>query len=369
MIIGVDGNEANVDKRVGVSFYVFQLLHYFKKNANNNLRFLIFLRQPPRDDFPSENKNFIYRIVNGPVFWTQIFLPLALKREKLAVFFSPAHYAPRFVKIPVVLTIHDLSFFRYPEDFKKTDLLKLIWWTNYSVKIAKKIIAVSQATKRDILKIYQLPEEKVKVIYNGYEKSFMNKKGRGFSKIGKNYFLYVGTLQPRKNLITLIHAFAKFSEKIADFELIIAGKKGWLYENIFKEVASLGLQDKVFFTDYVSEKQLQFLYQHAFAFVMPSLYEGFGLPLLEAMSNGCPVISSYASSLPEVGGDACLYFNPLSEDDLYKKMILLYQNKQLRKKLIDEGKKRIKLFSWKKCGSETLSLLIETANLYGNKNN
>lgn len=361
MIIGIDGNEANVVYRVGVSNYVYQLILYFKKKANKDLQFIIFLREKQLSDLPRENKYFRYKIIKGPFLWTQVFLPLALTKEKLDLFFSPAHYAPRWTKIPIVLTIHDLSFFRYPEDFKKSDLAKLIWWTNYSVKIAKKIIAVSNTTKKDILKIYHLPEEKIKVIYNGFEKNLSKEKKTTVEKIGKNYFLYVGTLQPRKNLLTLIRAFYKFNKKFPDFELVLAGKKGWMYEDLFKEVSNLGLQEKVFFTDYVSEKQLEFLYKHAFAFVMPSLYEGFGLPLLEAMSYGCPVISSFSSSLPEVGGEACLYFNPQSEDDLFEKMEELYKNNDLRKQLIKKGKQRVKLFSWEKCGKETLELLIETA--------
>lgn len=361
MIIGIDGNEANVATRVGVSFYVFQLLFYFKSKATKDLQFLIYLRQKPRADLPSANKYFRYRVIPGPFFWTQIFLPLSLRHEPLDVFFAPAHYAPRGIKVPLVLTIHDLSFFRYPEDFRKRDLLKLIWWTNYSVKAAKKIIAVSQTTKKDILKIYHLPEEKVVVIYNGFGKPSLKEGKKLSKKIDKNYFLYVGTLQPRKNLLTLIRAFYKFNSYFPNFELIIAGKKGWMYENLFKEVVNLGLQDKVYFTDYISEKQLEFLYKHAFAFVLPSLYEGFGFPILEAMSYGCPVIASFSSSLPEIGGKGCLYFNPQSEDDLFEKMKQIYKDNHLRNTLIKEGKKRIKLFSWKKCGQETLNLLIEVA--------
>lgn len=366
MIIGVDGNEANVDYRVGVSNYTYQLLLYFKKKANENLQFIVFLKEKNEPDMPKENKFFRYQIIPAKFLWSQIFLPLSLLKIKLDLFFSPAHYAPRFVKIPYVVTIHDLSFFRYPEDFRKRDLLKLIFWTNYSIKQAKKIIAVSQTTKKDIMKIYQIPEEKVKVIYNGYEKS-RSRTGHWLSNIPKKYFLYVGTLQPRKNLSTLVNAFNFFQKKFPQFELVIAGKKGWLYDNLFKQVSDLGLTEKVFFTGYISNKQLEFLYRHAFAFVLPSLYEGFGIPILEAMSFNCPVISAYSSSLPEIGADACLYFNPLDEKDLAEKMELLLKNNQLRKDLIKKGKKRIKEFSWIKCAQETLALLIESAKKNGDQ--
>ncbi len=360
IIIGVDGNEANVSMRVGVSNYTYQLLSYFKKKANDQLRFLIFLREKPKKDLPRNNQYFRYQVVWGKFLWSQIFLPLALQRKKLDVFFSPAHYLPRYINVPSVVTIHDLSFYRYPEDFRKIDLFKLINGTNYSIKKATRVIAVSQATKNDILKIYRLSEEKVKVIYNGFEKSKL-KWGKTLRKVPKNYFLYVGTLQPRKNILTLIHAFNEIQKKYENFELIIAGKKGWMYDSLFQEVLNLGLSRKVFFTDYVTDKQLIFLYRHAFAFIMPSLYEGFGIPILEAMSYGCSVVSSYASSLPEVGGDACLYFNPLDTKDLVKKMEQLINDKTLRIELIKKGKERIKLFSWKKCALETLNLLLDVA--------
>ncbi len=358
--IGVDGNEANVSFRVGVSHYTYQLLSYFKKKANDRLRFFIFLRERPQKDLPKSNQYFQYQVVWGKFLWSQFFLPLKLMKKKLDVFFTPAHYLPRFINIPSVVTIHDLSFFRYPEDFRKIDLFKLINGTNYSIKKATRVIAVSQATKNDILKIYRLPKEKVKVIYNGFEKSKL-KWGKTLRKVPKNYFLYVGTLQPRKNLFTLIHAFNAIQKKYENFELIIAGKKGWMYDSLFQEVLNLGLSRKVFFTDYVTDKQLIFLYRHAYAFIMPSLYEGFGIPILEAMSYGCPVISSYTSSLPEVGGDACLYFNPSDTNDLKKKMDQLINDKRLRNELIKKGKKRIKIFSWTKCAKETLDFLIDVA--------
>jgi len=144
--------------------------------------------------------------------------------------------------------------------------------------------------------------------------------------------------------------------------LIIAGKKGWLYQKIFEEVENLGIEDKVFFTDYVTDHQLVYLYQNAFCLVIPSFYEGFGLPVLEAMSFNCPVLASFSSSLPEVGGEACLYFNPEDINDLTEKLIKLNNDLLLRKKLIKNGKERIKLFSWDKCGQETLQILKEVVN-------
>lgn len=370
MIIGLDGNEANTKERVGVSVYTLKIVEYLQKNADKNNQFIIFLKNKPQEDLPSENKYFKYKIVLGSFFWSQIFLPLALYFQKLSdeqinIFFSPAHYSPRFCPYPTVVTVHDLSYFYYPDEFLKKDLYQLTNWTKYSVEKAKKIIVVSKTTKKDLIKFYHIPEEKIEVVYNGYEKNISAteiKKLRNWSVRENEYVLYVGTIQPRKNITTLIEAFSKFQQKYPKLKLIITGKKGWLYEKIFQRVVDLGLEKEVYFTDFISDQQLAFLYQNAFCFVLPSFYEGFGIPLLEAMGYSCPIISSFNSALPEVGGDACLYFDPGSEKDLLDKLITLKENKILRNELIKKGRERVKLFSWKKCAEETLKVIINSAN-------
>jgi len=369
MIIGIDGNEANVSRKVGVSVYTYELICGFKKIANKDLQFNIYLRNNPLPDLPSENKYFRYQLVWGKFLWSQIFLPLNLFfKRQTDVFFSPAHYVPRYYSKPLIVTIHDLSYFYYPDEFLKKDLYKLQNWTKHALLKAKKIIAVSKATKKDIVKFYKIPDDRIEVIYNGYQKtqisnaeSQMSKKNgsteiKNFNLI-KKYILFVGTLQPRKNIITLIKAFKKFYASHQEFKLIIAGRKGWLYDEIYDQVNQIGLKNEVIFTDYISDKELIELYKKAFCFIMPSFYEGFGIPILEAMSFNCPVIASFASSLPEIGGDACLYFNPNDENDLLDKINNLLENESLRNELINKGKERIKLFSWKSCVEKTLAVI------------
>src|SRR3989344_7936592 len=176
MIIGIDGNEANVSEKVGVSIYTLKLLEYFEKKATINQQFVVFLKNKPNIDLPPENEFYKYAVIRGNLLWSQTFLPLELYKrkalgQKIQVFFSPAHYIPRFCPIPTVVTIHDLSYFYYPDEFLKKDLYQLKNWTKYSVEKARKIIAVSNTTKKDLIKFYNLPEEKIEVIYNGYEKS------------------------------------------------------------------------------------------------------------------------------------------------------------------------------------------------------
>jgi len=364
MIIGIDGNEANVEERVGVSVYILNLLTHFKKHARSALRFKIYLRSQPMKDMPQENSYFTYEIVPGRFLWSQIFLPIRLYQKKeINVFFSPAHYGPRFLPVPLVVTIHDLSYLYYPDEFLKKDLYQLKNWTKYSIEKAKNIIAVSNTTKKDLMNLYQVPDKKVEVIYNGFEKvkSSVIPKLK-IKETAKPYLLYVGTLQPRKNIGTLLKAFYKFNQIYPEYELIVAGKKGWLYEKIFEQAADLGLEDKVFFTDYISDYQLIYLYENAFCLVMPSLYEGFGIPILEAMSFNCPVLSSFASSLPEVGGEACFYFDPLNVNELVEKLLKLKNSQQFREELIKKGKERVKQFSWKKCAEKTLAVIMSSVN-------
>jgi len=359
MIIGIDGNEANVENRVGVSVYALMVLKYFSKWADEKTRFKVFLRIPPRRDMPKENQYFKYEIVGGKFLWSQIFLPYRLFSKKdISVFFSPAHYLPRFCPVPQVVTIHDLSYLVFPNDFLKKDLYKLRSWTRYSIERANRIIAVSKTTKKDIVNHYQIPESRIETIYNGYEKPYLLVEEKlKLNIINNPYILYVGTLQPRKNIGALIEAFSRFKYLHPDFKLVIAGRKGWMYKSIYQKSTELGLEDDIYFSDYISDNQLIFLYQNAFCFVLPSFYEGFGIPLLEAMNYSCPVISSYSSSLPEIAGEAALYFDPRNPFDLAEKMTELEKNPRLRKKLIKEGKKRIKQFSWEKCARTTLETI------------
>lgn len=377
MHIGIDGNEANVDKQVGVSVYTLNLLQYFQTHADQETQFTIFLKHPPCPFMPEQTEHFRYAVVPGKILWSQVFLPIHLNlKRNIDVFFSPAHYAPRLCPTPLVVTIHDLSYVYYPQEFLKKDLYKLQNWTRYSVMQAAEIITVSKTTKKDVLSYYPVDKKHVHVVYNGFEKRNTKKEDKQPAKelleqyeLKKNqYVYYVGTLQPRKNIILLIQAFAQFHKDNPAFKLVITGKKGWLYEEILSESENLGIQENVCFTDYIPDEGVTTLYQNAFCFVLPSLYEGFGIPVLEAMANGCPVIASFASSLPEIGGEACLYFNPHDAKDLQDKLNLLKSDSTLRSDLIKKGKKRTQDFSWETCGRETLELLRKTIDETTHKN-
>jgi glycosyltransferase involved in cell wall biosynthesis len=377
MIIGIDGNEANVEKRVGISEYAFQLLSHFAETKQKNIKFMVYLKDKPLAHLPPKNDNWHYNVFGPKKLWTQFALPfsLYLTAKKPDVFLSLTHYAPRFSPVPTVVSVMDLSYLYFPEMFTKADLLQLRSWTAYSVKKAKKVLTISNSSRDDIIKEYNLSQEKVVVTHLGIKDAisltphiYSMTTLKAKYTISDNYILFVGTLQPRKNIVRLIKAFAKVvkSEKSPkDLQLVIVGRKGWLYEEILEAPKELGIEDKVKFLENVEDEELPLFYKNALCYVLPSLYEGFGLPVLEAMQQGCPVITSNVSSLPEAGGDAALYVDPENVGDIADKIIQLIKNDKLRKELIEKGREQVKRFSWEKTAKETLAVLEEVAKKQG----
>lgn len=371
MIIGIDGNEANVAKRVGISEYAYQLLLQFSSSTfkDKKIKFVVYLKDEPMSHLPKEGKNWSYRVLKPGKLWTQWRLPLDLflHRPKPDVFFSMTHYAPRFSSVPTVVSVMDVAYERFPELFNQSDLYQLRNWTAYSVKQAKKVVTISNSSKDDIIKSYDTPSAKVEVIYPGI-KHIASLEPRVFGMnqlqskyhIADNFILFVGTLQPRKNIARLIEAFAKVNNEKA-LDLVIIGKKGWQYEEILAAPEKFAVSDRVKFLEGINDDELSMFYKHAVCYVLPSLYEGFGLPVVEAMQRGCPVITSNISSMPEAGGEAALYVDPENVDDIAEKISLLVTDKKLREELIEKGKKQVKKFSWEKAAKETLDVLQEVA--------
>ena len=375
MLIAVDGYEASADNRVGVGRFEVELLKgLYSVDEKNSYR--IYTPRAPKPDLPRTSKHWKYRIASFNRLWSQAALPFytMIDRPKPDVFFSPVHYAPRFITIPLVLGIMDLSFLFFPDMFRSRDLFKLKQWTMYSVKKAKRIIAISQSTKNDILKKYHISPDKVTVIYPGITNYEITKLNTTYSKIAQkfgivgDYILYVGTLQPRKNIVRLIEAFELVSKRQTAngkrlLQLVIVGKKGWLYDTIFAKVKDLGIEDRVIFTGFVPDEELPVLYAHATCFCLVSLYEGFGFPVLEAMKEGTPVVASNVSSLPELVADAGILVNPEDVTDIAHGIIdVLKMKDEDRMKLITRGKKQAAKFTWGKTARETLNVLEEVGN-------
>ncbi len=376
MKIGINSYEAVVPRfghnkktglpnRVGSSEFCFQLLSKLAKLDTVN-EYSVFLPVEPSSDMPKETEKWKYVVFHSKKLWTLLGLSNKLKSYKLDVFFSPTHYLPLYTSSPSVISIFDVSYLYFPNLFKKKDLYQLKLWGGYSIKKAKKIITISNSSKNDIIKMYKVNPDKVTVIYPGIKQVLsikekvlsMDELNKRFG-IDNKYILFVGTLQPRKNIVRLIEAFAKLKEK--DLNLVIVGKKGWQFEGVLNAPKKYNVEDRVKFLDSVSDEDLPGFYKNALCFCLPSLYEGFGLPILEAMQYGCPIATSSVSSLPEAGGDAAVYFDPENVEDIKKSLESIIQNSELRDKLIKKGYEQIKKFSWEKTARKTLRILEDVA--------
>lgn len=363
--IWIDGYEANVPQRLGSGQVAFNLICQIEKIDHNN-NYTVLLPNKPMDDLPKERDGFKYKIIKPNKLWTRIALPLALlkSKEKPDLFFSPTHYLPRFFPVKKIMTVFDLSFLLFPKMFKKPDLWKLINWTEYSVSVADEIITISQNSKKDIIKEYKFNKDKITVALPGFDDQIFKpvhnqlKVNQLLEKyhLPEEYIIFIGTLQPRKNLLKLFQAVSR----IEGLNLVVVGKysgqgrEAWLFEQILEAPKKLGIAERVFFTNFVPDEELPYLLSEAEVFVLPSLYEGFGIPVVEAMASGTPVIVSNVSSLPEVVGEAGILVNPESVDQLEQAIRLLTTDKKIRDKYAKKGLLRAKKFSWKKMAQEVV---------------
>jgi len=379
MLIGIDGNEANVEEKVGSNVYAFNLLHQLSGfvSKRSDIKFRTYLKSRPVANMPLKNPAWNYRVFGPGKAWTQWRLPLQLYFEKFTysapdVFFSPGHYAPRKSPVKSVITIMDLAFLHYPHEFLEKDLKQLTQWTEYSVRQSAHIFTISQYSKDDIVNTYKVDPEKVTVTYPGFDMRLdKSPSDNSFQSLQKQYgitmpyFIFIGTIQPRKNLERLFEAFAhiKQLDKFKNHLLVCVGKKGWLYESIMLKARDLNLVDSVIFTGYLSEFEKHELLRYSLALVMPSLFEGFGIPVLEALSLGVPVIVSRNSSLPEVAGLQSMYIeNPTSIIEIEKSLVRMIELPiNQRMEMIAEGKKQAKRFSWSSCAEVTLQKLTDLA--------
>ncbi len=358
MKIVIDGYEANVLQRLGSSQVAFELLRGFERIDKKN-EYIILLPSPPLGDLPKAREGFKYKILKPEKLWTRIALPLYLytTKPKPDIFFSPTHYIPRFSPVKRIAIVFDLSFLHFPETFEKGDLWKLKNWTKFSVENADHIITISNFSKIDIIGQYKISKDKITVAHPGYNKEIFHpqdpakiKKSLKKYRLDEPYIIYIGTIQPRKNLIRLFEAVSR----IDGLNLVVVGKssgegrQGWKYEEILDSPAKLGIKERVVFIGFVPTEDLPYLISGSEALIQPSLWEGFGIPVLEAMACGTPVIVSNVSSFPEVVEGAGILIDPYSLDQIEQAIRTITSDKKLRQKYSRLGLERAKQFSWDK---------------------
>ncbi|MBN1593226.1 MAG: glycosyltransferase [Candidatus Coatesbacteria bacterium] len=378
MHIAIDARRIS-DRHAGMGVYTFNLLRAMEKIDTRN-QYTIFHNPLKTNKIDFKNPNFSKYVTPITIenhlvgdFWRNFYLPHRLRSDGTDVFHDPGYFLPIVSGgYKSVVTVHDLVVYTFPQ----TNSKKYFWYMRQMTKIgvqkADLIIALSFHTKEDLIRILKVPESKVRVVYsatNEYLKPVTDPAEIAAARekfgIDGPYILCVNTIEPRKNLPRLLSAYHLLkTEMKLEHKLVVCGMFGWLYGDVFTTIRELGLEDSIIFTSYVKDEDLPRLYSGADLFVFPSLYEGFGLPALEAMACGAPVITSSSSSLPEIVGDAAIMINPYSIDELAEAMFGVLTDKKLRDRMRRDGLARASLFSWEKTASHTLSIYEE---LYATK--
>lgn len=373
MIIGIDASRAFGGDRTGTENYSYHLITQMVRLPEaKSHTFVLFTR--PNAVIPDSvrQKNVVIQPIKFRYLWTQVGLAwMTWRTTGMQVLWVPAHTLPVWRKpgIKTVVTIHGLEYEWLPEYRNLLQKWYLPLSTMYAASQSDRLIAVSQFTKNQLVKRLHTTSKKINVVHEGVGESEAV-SGDGvkamldkYDLAKKKYILFVGSIQPRKNLVELVHAFSLFSRDNPDYKLVVSGGVGWLSEEIMQSPGKYQVSEKVIFTGRVGDQDLDDLYQAAFCYVQPSITEGFGLPVLEAMQHGIPVVSSDGGALPEVVGDAGIIVPVQSRmfaSELAHAISGLVSNKLKYQKLVIAGKRRVSEFNWVKAAQTTLNILLTT---------
>jgi glycosyltransferase involved in cell wall biosynthesis len=347
----------------GINGYILQLLRHLPE-ADPGLAFTAYYHdevfRPPAGVTGSRSR-WDTRNPWRRIAWEQMRLPLLARGQDLL--HGLAFAGPLASTCPTVVTVHDLSFMRFPAAFRPFNRIYLKWITRLSTRGAARVIAVSESTRQDVIGFCGVPDSRVTVVPNGVTEDFSPASPaevaafRAARDLPERFVLYLGTLEPRKNLARLVDAYADWQQPAGrPVKLVIAGARGWYYEEIFARVAERKITGDVLFAGFVPAEELPWWYRSAELFIYPSLFEGFGLPVLEAMASGTPVITSTTSSLPEVAGDAALLVNPLDTSALTAAIDQVMSTPQCAAQLRAMGLQRAASFSWQQTACATARL-------------
>ena len=383
MRIGIDARAIlNPEKgeAIGVGHYTYQLIRHLLEIDKENEYVLFFdfrVREKDIKKFTKPNVKIKFYPFSDykkylPGAYNEILGRATLAHEKLDVIHStsPISRIPSGYRGKMVVTVNDLAVYKVPDVFPKFKKTKIKATTNLMVGKADKIIAVSDSIKNDLESIFKCPAEKIKVIHSGFDKRLFAESKLSREKVlekygipdDEKYILFLGTIEPVKNITRLLEAFKIFKEKCrkkngkCQYKLVLAGKNGWLASEYNQIVKDFGLEDDVIFTGYIIGDELVSLFKNADFFVMPSLYEGFGMTILEAFATSTPAIVSNVSSVPGVAGDGAYKVDPIDTVGIAEAMFEFATDENLKNEFREKGKKQLERFDWEKCARETLEL-------------
>lgn len=359
MLIGIDASRTVRENRTGTENYALHLTRAVT-TQNNAHEFRLYFNTPPPEELFPRTPRSDYRVMPWPRLWTHLRLSLELMLHPPDVLFVPSHVLPIVCPVPGVVTVHDLGYLIYPEAHRRFDRWYLDWTTRRHARVAAHLLADSEATRQDLIRHYNADPERITVVYPGLDPAFHPIEDphllagvRSRYGIVSDYVIHVGTLHPRKNVGRLLDAFERLRH--SQLQLVLAGNPGWLSEDLVARARSMGARVRL--TGHVAQADLPALLSGAQALVMPSLYEGFGFPVLEAMACGTPVVASDASSLPEVAGDAALLVDPHDTDALAEALERTLTDDDLRDALRRQGIEQAQKFTWQRAAQQTLAVL------------
>jgi len=365
--IGIDASRAFVEKPTGVEIYSTELLkslRNLKESENHNF---ILYHKGNLDNNYEFPPNFNLKKINGERFWTIFSLSKEMFLNSPDFLFVPSHTFPFFAPEPSAITIHDCGWKHFPESYPLKERIYLDQTTKIAVKKASIIFADSNFTKKDLMKFYGAKEEKVKVVYLGFQSSLRKESDKiiisetlkRFSIKTGSYITVVGRVDKKKNFEYALKSFNEVSKEFPDLKLVFVGSMGLGSDNFWDLAKKIGIAGKVVITNYITSRDLSIILSNSLFLFHPSLFEGFGMTILEAFHLGVPVCCSNTSSLPEIAGNSALYFDPFIIDDGVEKMRKLINDEKLRKTLVKEGEWQVKLFSWERCARETFEEIFK----------
>jgi glycosyltransferase involved in cell wall biosynthesis len=373
MRIAINTRFANYGYVEGYGRFTAEMSHRIAMSCPQDSFIFVHDRPPSADVKDPEN---VKRFTIGPParhpllwkYWYDVRVPLLLKRQRADIFFSPDGICSLTTRVPQLLAIHDLAFLHHPETMPRLQQRFYAGYTPRFIEKASRILTVSEFSRQDIIRHYPAAKGKVDVVPNAADPSFLPVSAEQaydwkevFSE-GREYFLCLGSIHPRKNLINLLKAFSIFKKRQrTNMLLVIAGRKAWKHDEFTRALSGFKYRHDVRLTGYVPRHQLQILLGSAYALVYPSLWEGFGMPVLEAMQSGIPVLWSDNTSMPEVAGDAALYFDPLQPEQMASQMSLVFKDERERSRRILLGLERAKAFDWERSARLVREIIAGTA--------
>ncbi|MGB6420537.1 MAG: glycosyltransferase family 1 protein [Anaerolineales bacterium] len=367
MLIGIDAT-ALPPQPGGAGSYIIHLIRALA-SLSSECQFTIFAHHSGRDLIdspPSSRMNWVLVPDKNParrLVWEQVTFPRLVRQSRVGLLHSLHYTRPLSLSCASVVTFHDMTFFLYPHLHTRSKRIFFPTAIRLSARLADALIAVSENTKKDAVRLLGVPGDKITAIPHGVGEEFhpitdaaLLEGIRRKYKLPQDFILNVGIVEPRKNLALLLKSYQRLHSQGISLPLVIVGGLGWMYEDVFRQAESLGIKEQVYFTGYVPDHDLPIIYNLARIFVYPSIYEGFGLPPLEAMACGTPVITTAVSSMPEHVGDAGILIPPQDEKALTNALQKLINDSTLQEKLSSKGLERASQFTWKRTAQETIKV-------------